>query len=258
MEPSWSDRFLNSNGQKKASPIFIAFIAFQLLLIIVIIVSVSQISDDRTAKNDAERYERMPELTIKDLAKKAPGLSEDDIADIQKKVFKIASENNSNMNADKIEAVIRGDKFYKHSFNKQTLYLHMTIDIPELQQSYDVIYGSNAVLDPEVATFVLCLDDEEVIYKDFKCKSSDSESIRDEIVPRYLQRFGFEYYTAYIDSNNPKTVIISPSATYENSEETKAAYIKEVKDSIDSLGISSERYNYYVRTAADVNYENQD
>ena len=259
MESNWSKLFVNKNGTKTLSPLASAFIVIQIIIFIVIIATIIWVSSDKLPNDDATRYARMPELTIKDLAKKAPILSEKDVANIQKKLFKIVSENTSSIDVDKIEATIRNDETHAQDFNGKSKYINMIVDISSLKQSYEVFFSSNAIIDPDVSTFVLCLDEHsEVVYKDFKCKTTDNAAIREKIVTSYLKYFKFEYFSAYISADDPETIIISPSITYDNDEETKAKYIDEVKSSIESLGLPSDTHKYYVRTAKDVNYENKD
>ncbi len=258
MEPNnWSQFFIDKNGSKRINPLALVFIIFQVILLVAIIITIIWVNSDKIADNDATRYEKIPELTIKDLAKKAPSLSEQEIAGIQKKLFQIVSANTTTINVDKIEATIRDDKTHEQKFEHDAKYLNMIIDIPSLKQSYQVFYSTNAIIDPDITTFVLCLDEHtEAIYGDFNCKTTDNESIRETIVSSYLNYFNFEYFSVYIDSKDPETIIISPSVTYNNSESTKASFIKEVKDAIDSLGMYPNAYEYYVRTAKDVNYKN--
>lgn len=257
MESNWAKRFLYENGQKRVRPIVFVFIAIQVLLLLVVIANIIQLNDDGGPIDDLERYKRLPELAINNLSNQAQILSDSEVENIQKKVFKIVSENSSDINTREIKAVIREGSLFAKDFNGRTKYARMIIDIPSIEQSYEVFYSSNAVIDPEVSTYALCLNnDADVVYKNFKCTSSDKESIRQQIVETYLNYFGFEYFSAGINPVAPKTIIISPSVSYNNDEKIKTRYINEVKNAIDSLGIPSSSYEYYVRTAADVNYDN--
>ena len=259
MESNWSKLFVNSDNGKRLTPLAIAFFAFQFIVILTIIVAIVWVNKDNAPDDDLARYEKMPELTIKGLADKAPGLSELEIKDIQKKLFKVVSDNTPKIETEKVEAIIRNDDTHMHTFDGKSTYLNMLIDIPSLEQTYEVIYSSNAVIDPDISTFVLCLEqDAGKIYENFDCKSSDSGSIRRTIVSAYLKYFRFEYFSAYISPDDPDKIIISPSVTYNNSQATKDKYIEEVKASIESLGMPSSIYDYYVRTAKDVDYENNE
>lgn len=259
MASNWSELFINNNGTKKASPILLIFIAFQALLLVVVLVTIIWFNNDKVPDDDFTRYKRIPELAVENLDNKIPDLKNYQIESIQKKVFQIVSENTDSVDTDNIKAVIRNDETHLHTFDGQSTYFNIILDIPEIEQSYRVIYSSNAVVDPEVSTFVLCLeDDEEIIYQDFDCKSSDDKSIKEKIVAAYLKLFNseYEYFSAYISQDDASKIVISPSVTYDNDEATKAKYINEVKASIESLGMPSESYTYYVRTADDVNYRN--
>ena len=249
--------FENDNGSMRLNPLGLAFVAFQIVLFVTIIIIAVWFNNDKQPDDDITRYERVPELSIKDLSQKAPSLSELEIKDIQKSLFTTVSSNTPTLNVSKIEATIRDGETHENTFNGKSTYLNMIIDIPSLEQSYNLIYSSNAVIDPEISTYVLCLDnDAQIIYKNFDCKSSSDKSIKQKIVSTYLGYFRYDYFSVYIDPDDPNTVVIGPSITYENSAETKAAYIDEVKKSIESLGISSDTYKYYVRTARDIDYKN--
>ena len=245
----------SNNDNKKINPVILVFAGIQAILIILAIATIVRMNSDNITEDNPAYEEKTPQFTIKDLAKKASILNQDDVTNIQKKVFKIIAKNTNSIDVNTVEATIRDDMIYQQSFGDNVKYLNMTIDVPDLKQSYDVYYSPNAVLDPEESTFVLCSDGEELIYKDFDCKGSDNVSIRNTIVKTFLGYFKFNYFTAYADADNPTNVIISPSVTYNNSEATKSGYIDEVRSAIDSLGISPDDYTYYVRTAADVSYD---
>lgn len=257
MESNWSQKFLYKNGKREMSPILLAFIALQVLLLVAVVFTIMRISDDGVARNDTERYEKMPELTIKGLKEKASMLSENEIKDIQKKTFKIVSENSESINKSTIEATIRDNRMHVKNFGGYSRYINMIVDIPDLKQSYQVFYSSGAVIDPEVNSYVLCLNKEaDMTYGDFGCKSSDDESIRETMLKTYLGAYRFEYFSAYIKDDDPRSIIISPSVTYNNSEATMNSYIQETMRAVQDLGFSPNDYTYYVRTAADVNYDN--
>ena len=259
MESKWSRFFIDKNGNKVLSPVARAFIIAQIILLILVIAVIAWISNEEAPDDDVARYEKIPELTIKDLAKNAPILSQTEVVDIQKKLFKTVSTNTSNIKTDKIEAIIRNDVTHAETFDNKSKYLNMIIDIPSLKQSYEVIYSSNAIIDPNISTFVLCLDENtEVIYENFQCKSSEGANIRHMAIAAYLKLFKYEYFSAYVKTDDPSTIVISPSITYDNDNATKAKYINQVKTSIASLGLYSNNYKFYVRTAKDVNYENKD
>ena len=253
MASNWSNTFLNQNGEKRMSPLLLVFIALQLLIIIAVAANIFTINNSE-ADDDLTIYKKLPELTINNLAEKVPFLKESKVTDIQKKVFKIVSENTSNIDTE-IKANIRDNSLHTHSFTEKINYFSMIIDIPSLEQSYEVFYGDNAVLNPDISTFVLCIkDDANVIYKNFNCKSSDKESIRETIVSSYMPYFKFELFSAYIDPKDPSTIHIKPSVTYVNDEATKTKYINEVRSSIESLGIPADNYKYHVRTTSDFDY----
>jgi len=254
-----SQLFITSDGKRKASPILLIFIGLQALVLIIVLITIIWFNNDKVADDEATRYERIPELAVENLSDKISVLDKKEIKSIQKKIFQIVSENTNSINIDKIKATIRNDELHLQTFDGRSTYFNFILDIPDLEQSYQIIYSSNAVIDPEISTFVLCLeDDEDIIYKDFECKSSDDKSVKEKVVAAYLKYFNpdYEYFSAYISQDDASKIVISPSITYDNDEATKTKYINEVKASIESLGMPSENYTYYVRTADDVNYRN--
>ncbi|MBR3322548.1 hypothetical protein IKG13_00575 [Candidatus Saccharibacteria bacterium] len=261
MEPNWLQRFSNNDGEaKKINPVVAVFVVIQVILFVLVIITIARLKGDDVTENDVAYNKKAPELVVNGLKDAASFLKESDIADIQKKIFKVVAKSTNDINTDKIEATIRSDTVYLQSFDENTNYLKMTIDIPSIEQSYNVIYGSNAVLDPEVSTFVLCPDSkEEVVYKNFKCKNGDDESIRHKVVAKYLRLFSKRnnHFSAGAGDSSSDVITIAPSS-FNNSEATKTSYINEVKASIDSLGMSSDDYKYYVLTAADVDYDHNE
>ncbi len=158
-------------------------------------------------------------------------------------------------------------RFEKHKTN----YVRAIVDIPELEQSYEIFLeypdnkdAVNAVeySEPNIAKpySILCLDENsEKIYPNFDCHESSEYDTRQNIISNVLNYFQFDNFSAYLNTKGPGTIIIYVSAIYENDETMKTKCIEEVKTTIESLGISSNLFTYYVDAVAnvDTHYEDQ-
>ncbi len=169
-------------------------------------------------------------------------------------------------------AYFRDNSIKTQHFEKyKTNYVRAIIDIPDLKQSYEIIleypdnkdainaveYSSTDVAKPYS---ILCLDENsEKIYQDFACHESPEYFTRQKIVSNTLKYFQFDGFSAYLNTKSQDLVIIQVSAIYENDDVMKAKCTKEVKDAIESLGISPDIFTYYIDIVADVDiyYEDQ-
>ncbi len=234
----------------------LVFVFLQVMFIVMIVVTIMRLlSNNRVMEDDEAYYESLPQLDINDLGNKVPDLGENDVEKIQKKLFKIVGENNVDVNANKISFIIRDNKIYKQDFGEYGVsYLSIIVDSPDIRQSYQVFYDPYGVLDPDVAVFVLCLDSDNVIYEDFKCKSSDDLITRSEIAVKYLSYFDFEDLKVVSDNSFGKVTLILPEGkTVQNDG---GFYVNKVKEKVRLLGISPEVFEYYPKEYDDVNYDN--
>ena len=165
---------------------------------------------------------------------------------------------------DQASVQLRENSIKTQYFKKSgTNYVRAIVDIPEYKQSYEVFLmypdNPNAVKmveysNPDIVKpySILCLQDEaDIIYLDFDCQDSPDYFNRQRIASKMIGDFDFNYYSAYFDPDDENKIIINPSVTHNNSEDTKSKYIEEVKAAIGSLGIPSDSFKYYVLTADD-------
>jgi len=251
MGNNWFRQFLDGSN-KKISPAILFFVILQVIFITVASTTIIGLNNNEIIEDDATHYKNLPELVIDDLVNEISFLSEDEVADIQKRLFEIVSENTTSLDIGKVDAVIRENKIYLPDFNEDVTYFSTIVDIPSLEQSYQIFYGSN--LDPDVATFVLCLEnDGDIIYKDFKCKSSDSILTRNEIVSYYLKYYDFGDLMPIVENNLKEITLLLPKGA--SIQENGNYYIEQVKEGIKLLGISPEIFKYSLREYDDINYD---
>ena len=251
-----------NNDQKIINPIAIVFIFFQLTLAIIIAAILNNaISDDEINYAD---YDQQPQVVIENLSNKVPELLPGDITEIQRELLRTIQMNIPDIRADKAKAVIRNN-IINHQFDNQDFnLLNINVDLPQLEQSYRIFYRYEKnrkewYPDPHKFLIVICPRTfSDIGYPDFKCHDEYDQKIEHGIVAEFINYLNpyFDYFSVYIESSEIDKIIINPSVTYDNDETTKSRYIKEVKDAIESLGISPDIFKYYVRTLEDVNYYN--
>ena len=258
MENDNKKKFLDSGLNIKAEPITLFFILFQFIFVVIVFVCIFNLLDERVGENDEVYNNNKPQMMIEGLSDKI-GLEEREEAEIQKKVLEIVKENTSNLNIAEINAEVREESERIQIIGNDNIrYLTFIIDIPDLQQSYRVFFDSQGVIDLDETTFVLCLDDtEEIIYKDFKCKGSDGNFTKNEILSGYLENYDFKDFSLVVLEKDPSRIMIN--AFREGlTEEEKNNYIKTVKERVESLGISPDIFQYEVVQLENMTYQLDD
>ncbi len=204
-----------------------------------------------------------PVATIENLRSTLPEVSSDIEDTIERNLYALLLHNSTSgtLVNSATSASVQEDSIRRNNFDTRGVNLvSATIDVPALRQSYSFFYGYPQEGNSNYQTFytILCPTTTGT-YTDFTCRSSSTDNnTKETILSTFLSYFDFDYFSATLDSSNQNRIIISPSVTYNNSESTKNDFIKEVKAAVDSLGIDSSSYEYYVRSAADIDYENQD
>lgn len=130
------------------------------------------------------------------------------------------------------------------------------VDIPDIEQSYWVWYswldGYNGEEENDwmLESAVACPVGNESLYEDFVCRDWVEDPVRNQIVAEYLKYLYSEDFYAYVnpDDLEMQEVFIIVSGA-DSSQESEQKYVTEVKDYIDSIGVSSEIFNYIVKLA---------
>ncbi len=246
----------------------IIFLGIHVVLIILIVLSVSRFSQDDEVENAPGQDLSAKIINATDaIPADYSGWTETIEWELLNTILRNVDDNALDKNkasAHLRDGSIKTQRFEDYGVN----YVRAIVDIPDIEQSYEIFleypdnkdaisaveYGESEVAKPYS---ILCLDDNsEKIYPNFECHESSDYYTRQEIVANTLGYFYFDYFSAYLDPNKQDTIIISPSVTYDNDDATKAKYIEEVRTAVETLGISPDSFTYYVRTAADVNYNN--
>ena len=241
---------------KEKSILIIAFAIIQAIFIAIIVSLASLFMHNE--KISSVDYERQSKIEIENIKSMLPDATQDYLNILSQKIAETVELNTQNFDISESKAIVRDGTFKMTKLDKDNVsFYSMIIDIPNLKQSYQIYDHYMSDSEPANRMYVLCLDQKsDIIYPNFGCKDNYPPNMRNNIVASYLGYFNFDYFSTYLDPDDPGTIIISPSVTYDNDAATKSRYIEEVKAAIDSLGISSDHYQYYVRTAADVNYHN--
>ena len=228
------------------------------LEVIFIIVSVTTIiakfgQSDQISSND---YSGQPHISIEDFSRKITNFPVGKQDYLQNGLLNIAQINNPDINLGDVKARIRDDSVYEHYFALPDLnYSSAIVDIPELNQSYQVFLQSsqdeyNRNLDPNGSIIFLCIEDpSDIIYKDFDCIDIYSQKTRNSIVEKYLKYFQFDGFISWLD--NYENVVIAPIDFGIVDEE---GFIIQAKEAIRSLGISPDLFNYNIMQGEEYNF----
>ncbi len=262
------DNYNQTQVNPKLSPLSAVFIIFQIILVLLLVFSIPKIlQNDEIKDTPSEGLS----ATITNASDAIPEEYSDWARMVEWALLDTISENagEKRLFESRASVNLRKDSIKTQYFEKSdTNYVRAIADIPEYKQSYEVflMYPSNLSAvnmveysNPDVAKpySILCIKDKtDIIYPDFDCQDSSIYLTRQKIVDKMIDNFDFDYFSAYFDPNDSNRMIISPSVTYNNSEAVKTKYIEETKAAIDSLGIPSNNFTYYVLTAKDVDYYN--
>lgn len=239
------------------------FIGLEIIFVITIISILANLLGTNNITTD---FADQPVASITNLHSAIPELSSEMTTTIERQLYTALLSNSSKgsiQNSDTNASVVT-DSVIRNDFDTRGVHLvSAAIDVPALKQSYSFFYGYPEEGNNDFQLFytILCPVSNSVgSYADFDCRggSFTRDVTKNSILSSFLTYFGFNYFSASLDPDNSNRIIISPSITYNNDQKTKDGFIKEVQDAVDSLGMDSDDYEYYVRTAADVNYENKD
>ena len=250
------DQKLNKFQQYiQQNPIIVGiFIIFQIIFIVLLIF---------VFKNINTGTFEISNLSVTNLTKDIKDLPSGSAESIQRVLYDTIALNGGTLTSiENSDAQIRDNTLVELYFDKQNMhYVMFVVDIPSLQQSYQIFHewtdqASNPYYMTNRGTMVMCPLENDIIYSDFKCHDDFNHLGQNIVTSEFIQYFNprFNYFSAYLNLDNPSVIIINPSVTYDNDAATKSRCIEEVKATINSLGISPDYYEYYVRTATDVNY----
>ncbi|MBR2841578.1 hypothetical protein IKE80_02255 [Candidatus Saccharibacteria bacterium] len=244
----------NNQDSRREKTIFVtALIVGQIIFIAIIAFIVSLFVHDEKISN--VDYERQPKVVIENIKSFLPDATQDYSAVLGQKIAKTVESNAPNYDIFGSKATIRENTFKMTKLEKDnTSFYSMIIDIPNLQQSYQIydVYSSDN--EPANRMYVLCLDNpSEIIYPDFQCKDEYPLNMRSIIVNYYLPYFDFNYFSTFMEDNFTK-IYINPTE-YSPTEKEKETYLQETKEAVRSLGVSPDLFTYEIATPSDLTYQ---
>ena len=228
------------------NPATLAFIAVQLLFLVLALVSLHNFASEKTAIESNSP-------TVSQVALANPGVLKytgGQLETIKKELFRLVEVNTENAASFKNPtAKIREDAIYRESFSSKNIeYLSFIVDIPDLEQSYQVFHEWSTIKDnpnalPNESVIVLCLEDSQKIYENFDCKDIYGQRTRTPRLFRYLAWHNFDgLFISYPDSTQQNIAV----NVLGEKDDDEVAHIQEVKDYITTLGLNPEGPSYRV------------
>lgn len=241
----------------------IIFLVAEFMFVIILVVILSNLLGSNNITTDIGSQ---PTASVGNFSSTIPELSPEMVTTIERQLYNALLVNSpkGTIQNSTTNALVVTDSVMRNNFDNAGVNLvSAAIDVPTLEQSYSFYYGYPQEGNNDFQLFytILCPVSSKVgSYSDFDCSGNSftGDVTKNSILSTFLSYFDFANFSAYLDPDNSSRIIIRPSVTYNNSEKTKNAYIEEVQNAINSLGMDPKDYEYYVRTAADINYENND
>ena len=243
MEPS----SLNPQAPKQPNLILAVFIVIQIVLAILLAVSIPRLFFvERISENDIVRQ---PQVSVDDIAENIPDLYSNNISHIQRVLFDVIKETRPEVNTT-LTASLRTDTVKTSTFKRNnTDYFTAIIDVPEINQAYQVFYGHSNTENEAPNDFIAILCAPDAI----DCKDSESQPSRYEIVARYLKYFDFNYFSTLYKNDDLTKIFINPTE-YDVAKSDQESYLRTIKEAIETLGVSPDLFTYEFIQPSDVNY----
>ena len=235
--------------------LLLAFIIVQgVIILFATIAIVSQLQkSDRVDQND---YSNQPSVTIEDLDKNFVKFPEDRKGMIAANLLDIMRNNTPEINLANARAEIRDGSIREKHFDSINVdYASAIVDIPDLEQSYQVFLQSssdskNRYIDPNGAIIFLCIKNpSDIVYSDFDCVDTYSQKTRNSLVTQFIKYYQFNGFIAWVE--NDETVVIVPNDFNVVDAER---FVGDARTAVESMGISSDLFEYRIMRAEDYNY----
>lgn len=245
-----------NNTQKQPNYLAIIFSIVELIFVIsigaIIINIISQ-------SNEAINWSNQPYIRINQSAIESIELQNSYLEDIARALTETIALNTPNFSIPDSPATIRDDsvnlvEFPHNTFNA----LSFIVDIPNLEQSYQVYYkyptGTAAEISyGENPYAILCLEDSsQIVYPNFDCHTPYPADTRQRIATEYSRFLEFDNFTISFNESNPTLVEINPATTI--ADAVGELYIAETKSAIKSLGVPPDTFTYKVIKPEDLNF----
>jgi len=244
--PSKIQQFLHQNAIG-----VIVFLVIQIIIVILLVTIISNINN-----NSFEA----PSTKIFNLTQKVNDLPTDSVEPIQVSLYDAVEINKGTLQSiTDSDAEVRDGSVVNLYFEKQNVhYVSFIVDIPSISQSYQVFHewsdeANNPYIMLNMATMTMCLPQSMSIYEDFKCHDRFAQNGQRIIVSTFIKYFNFDGFTAFVKEKENNVININPIST-DISKAVKDSYIQQVKESVKSLAIPSELFEYYVMQQKDYTY----
>ena len=238
----------------------VIFVIVQFVFVFLLLISIPRLL--QPSKIDEDDLDRQPILTVGNISSTMPEDYPGFTRDMEVTLFELALRNSTGRDTlISAEAFIRENSVKTVYFDNQNInYLSAIIDIPDLKQSYWFYNeysddNSNQYIDYSKTYRILCLEkSQEIIYSDFECEDDFGVNGRFELVQDLIGFLNFNYFSlSYSFRQDYNEIDIYPY-NFNESNRNKKSYIKQAQDAIDSLGIPSDLFIYYIMEPEDIDY----
>ena len=228
--------------QRRSSHLIITAVSIQVLFIIALILTLPRIF--QSSEIDPDNRAAQPSVTIKDLGNRFNGFSSSFIKEIENQLFYLIQKNNTSVDLGETIANIRdGSVNHIHFEDEMFDFYNFIVDIPELQQSYQLFLTvseveNNQFFNPNDTIIPLCLSDaEEKIYPNFECKDIYGQMTRNMLGLNYSEYFDSDKFFVVRAQSTPENLMVMATGDIDDA-------LTELKDSIKLLGISPDLFTY--------------
>lgn len=243
---------LDERDRKKISPILLLIIISQVIVVIVLAFVLGKIFTNSSDENIGGEERR--QIKTNGLVEDLDWLSEQDMGEIEKALFKKMKVNSARIKLEDTNIVVREETMKKfHIEEIESDLLSFVVDLSDEKQSYRIYYAyPETIFDSENLAMVLCLDGfDEKIYEDFRCvDTKEDEEERRLMVATVVEKIDFEDYSV-IMAEGRKVITIESLPNIAVDNEKRDEYISQVKQVINDLGVSPEMFEYRVMTPED-------
>lgn len=243
------------------NPITVGIIVLQIFFIILMVFSFW---------NFFNQKEPSVNMEVAGLVQEIPGLPNRGKDDIEYNIYKAVSRNSVSNEIQKKGVYIReGSLVNDYYENMDIHYVGFIADIPDIRQSYKVVYEwsddkDNEYLSPDYSAVTMCLDESQLIYGDFNC-SDEKNYVKNIIVSDMIRGNEFTL-PGYEDiglsfESSPRYGDFKIKINYlacgyqcicqEVSQEEKERALKGFEEFINKLGFIPEEIPYYFYNCGD-------
>lgn len=235
------------------NPIIIGIFCFsQIVLVIILIFIVNSVN-----KNSFE----ISNTEISNLTQEIGQLPADSIEAIQIGLFDAVELNQGTLQSiEKSDATIRENSLIEKYYEKQNIhYVNFIVDIPSIEQSYQIFHEwtdnkRNPYLLVNRSTIAMCVLEEHVIYENFDCKDSVNKNGQRVIASEFLKYEIFDQFSVFTKTEDNHRIIYINLVNINDDDSAKQSYIQKIKETIRSLGISPDIFDYHILMQDELNY----